>query len=151
MKTSKVCLLILLLVIIDQVIKIVINNYFLDIRFDIIPGLFEFKPTFNDRYLYINHLFDLNIGFWGVILLNCFAFLIIFAFYSVFRNRISNTKLLDIAFNVLYAGLISAFIGTVFWNGCLDYIYLKPLFVFDLKDIGAFIKNGLKDKYPEDK
>jgi len=35
----------------------------------------------------------------------------------------------------MYAGLICALIGNLIWKkGTLDYIYLKPLFVFDLKD-----------------
>jgi len=34
------------------------------------------------------------------------------------------------------AAVLCAFIGHVIWQkGTLDYIYLKPLFVFDLKDL----------------
>jgi len=62
-----------------------------------------------------------------------------FAYYSYYRNNIrENTKLLDISIIFLYAVLICALIGNLVWNrGTLDYIYLKPLFVFDLKDTYA--------------
>ena len=135
MKYRTIWLLIALLVIIDQAIKIVINSYFLNVRFDIIPSLFEFLPTFNYKYIYLNHLFNLNIGYWRVIIMNIIGFLIILFFYGFFRKRSNNTTLLDTAFIFMNGGMISAFIGTIFWGGCLDYIYLKPLFVFDLKDL----------------
>lgn len=47
MKTRTVILRILFLIAIDQAIKIIINNYFLDCQCVIIPSLLEFKPTFN--------------------------------------------------------------------------------------------------------
>jgi len=35
----------------------------------------------------------------------------------------------------MMAAILCALIGNIIWkNGTLDYIYLKPLFVFDLKD-----------------
>jgi hypothetical protein len=34
------------------------------------------------------------------------------------------------------AAVLCALIGNIIWRkGTLDYIYLKPLFVFDLKDV----------------
>ena len=58
---------ILLLVLLDQVIKWVINIYFLESHFNIIPGLLEFHPTFNNKNSYIGSLlyknYNLTIGF----------------------------------------------------------------------------------------
>jgi hypothetical protein len=31
--------------------------------------------------------------------------------------------------------LLCSLVDTFIWGGSLDYIYLKPLFVFDLKDL----------------
>src|SRR5690554_4447980 len=65
MKTQEIILWTLLLIIIDQVIKIIINSYFLESHFDI-PSLIELKPTFNDKHSYFNSLLNrysnLNIG-----------------------------------------------------------------------------------------
>ena len=51
------------------------------------------------------------------------------------------------------AALICALIGNLVWkNGTLDYIYFKPWFVFDLKDVyidfgvGFFLIYAFKNK-----
>lgn len=33
------------------------------------------------------------------------------------------------------AGIVCVFIDTAFLGGSLDYVYLKPLYIFDLKDV----------------
>ena len=57
--------------------------------------------------------------------------------YACFKNNIFNNKrLLDFVFITQLAGVVCALIGNLIWGkGTLDYIYLKPLFVFDLKDL----------------
>jgi len=46
-----------------------------------------------------------------------------------------DAKIINIAFIFGFAALLSVWVGTIFWKGVLDFIYLKPLFVFDLKDL----------------
>ena len=141
MKTHKIISWILLLVVLDQTTKIIINSFFLEIQFEIIPSLFEFKPIFNNKYSYVNHLiynnFNINMGWWFHMILFLFTGIIVFILCGYFRNYISeNKKLLDVAFIFFIAGIICAFIGNLIWEkGTLDFIYLKPLFVFDLKDL----------------
>ena len=143
MKTRTIILFIFLLITIDQAIKIIINTYFGDYQFEIIPSLIEFKPTFNDKYSYVNFLlnknFGLNVGLLPHVILKLFIGILVSAFFFYFRNNIyNNTKLLDTAIIFLFAGIICSLIGNLIWeNGTLDYIYLKPLFVFDLKDTYA--------------
>ena len=141
MKTPKIIYWILLLIALDQTIKIIINSFFLETQFEIIPSLFEFKPTFNDKHSWVNSLlygnFNVNVGLWFHIILFLFIGIIVFTFYAYFRNNIAeNKKLLNVAFIFSIAGIICAFIGNLIWKkGTLDFIYLKPLFVFDLKDL----------------
>jgi len=135
MKTKYVLLWAIVLFAIDQTIKIVIDRYFLDVRFDIISPLFYFKPTFNHQYSWINGLFGLGMGFWAHIVIFCVIAVLVAFFYDWMKSISGNNKMLNIAFVFCFAGMISSLIGTIFWNGCLDYIYLKPLFVFDLKDL----------------
>ena len=125
---------VILLVLIDSAIKIIINGYFLDVRFDIIPNLFEFHPKFNDHYSYVNHLFGLGMGFWVHVVIFIFSLVLALAVYDFFRTLPNGHKLFNLAFIFAFSGCICAFIGLV-TGGCLDYIYLKPLFVFDLKDL----------------
>lgn len=140
MKTRTILLWILVLIITDQLIKLVINNYFWESHFEIIPSLLEFEPTFNDKYSYLNSLmnlhFNINIGLWIHLILFFFAESVILTLYSFFRNRSLNTKLLDAAIAIQSAGMACTLIGNLIWEkGILDYIYLKPLFVFDMKDL----------------
>ncbi len=135
MKIKHVLLWALILFAVDQAVKIIIDRYFFDVRFDIVPPLFYFKPTFNHQYSWVNGLFHLGMGFWVHIVLFCLIAVLFIALYDWMRTASDNAKMLNVAFIFCFAGLTSSLIGTVFWNGCLDYIYLKPLFVFDLKDL----------------
>ena len=140
MKAQTITEWIFLLVIIDQAIKIIIHAFFLETRFEIIPSLLEFKPTFNSHYSYFNSLlynkYHIDIGLYYHIILYIFAETAVIAIYVTFKSISKNTKFLDIAFIFQLAGIICVLIGSLIWEkGTLDYIYLKPLFVFDLKDI----------------
>ncbi len=49
MKKRQILFWIIFLIAIDQAVKIIINAYFLDVNFEIIPGLLEFKPVFQQQ------------------------------------------------------------------------------------------------------
>lgn len=143
MKKQHILFWIFFLIAIDQAVKIVINTYFLDAHFEIIPGLLEFKPVFNSKHSYLNSLlykhFNINLGFWFHILLFLFAqgiFLVLYGFLK--NNSTFNKKLLDagMVFQLYLSGFVCAVIGNIIWkNGILDFIYLKPLFIFEFKDV----------------
>jgi lipoprotein signal peptidase len=140
MKTLYVIFWTLILIIVDQLIKIIINSYFGQNHFEIIPSLIEFKPTFNDKHSYVNTLlikyYSLDFGLLPHLILYLFFGIMISVYFFYFRNNIDkNKQLLDISIIFLCALINCALIGNLIWkNGTLDYIYLKPLFVFDLKD-----------------
>ena len=141
MKTQKVITWIIILVIIDQAIKILIHNVYGDIHFDIIPNLIEFKPTFNVKHSWVNSLlnknFGINIGLAPHVILYLMIGFLVPLYFSYFRNKISSDKtIIDIATIFMMAAIVCALIGNIVWTkGTLDYIYLKPWFVFDLKDV----------------
>ncbi|MDR0687264.1 MAG: signal peptidase II [Prevotellaceae bacterium] len=137
MSIKKVLAWILLLVFIDQIVKIVINSYLLESRFVIVPPLFEFRPVFNGKGPYLlSHLLNLNINL-NIILIVYFVVLcLIIILYNKVRKAKNNTILLDFTFIFSAAAYGCAIVGYIFWEkGCLDFIYLKPLFVFDIKDL----------------
>ena len=159
MNVRKIVFLICLLIIIDQTIKIIIYSFFMEIRFDIIPSLFEFKPFFNVKHSYVNNLlykyFHVNLGLLFHVGLYLFILIILIpSIWLTFRNNIrENKKILDVAFSFGIAATICAIFGNLIWQkGTLDYIYLKPLFIFDLKDLYSncfsilFIVFALKNK-----
>ncbi len=158
MKTRNIIIWILILITIDQVIKILIHNFYGDIHFEIIPSLLEFKPTFNVKHSWVNTLLDknfgVNVGLLPHVVLYILIGIFIPIFFSFFRNNIpTNKKLIDLAIVFMMAAVVCALIGNIIWkNGTLDYIYLKPWFVFDLKDlysdlaIVAFLIYALKNR-----
>ena len=135
MKTKKILLWSSALLGIDQIVKVVIYQYFLDLRFDIIPPLFYFKPKFNYNYTWINDIFQLGVGYWIHIILFVFVSIFLVIFYDWSKTISGNAKIINIAFIFGFAGILSVWACTIFWQGVLDYIYLKPLFIFDLKDL----------------
>ena len=147
MKTRNIVLWVLTLIIIDQTIKILIHNFYLEINFDIIPTLIEFKPTFNVKHSWVNTLLNKNLGI-NIGLLPHVTLYLMIGFlvpmvFSYFRNKISSDKkFVDVATIFIMAAIVCALLGNIAWTkGTLDYIYLKPLFVFDLKDV--YIDFGL--------
>lgn len=141
MKTRNIIAWILILIFTDQTIKILINVYFGNVHFEIIPSLLEFKPTFNERHSWVNNLLDdnfgINAGLIPHVILYTLSGIFLPMFFSYFRNHIpADKKLIDIAIVFMMAAVLCALIGNIIWQkGTLDYIYLKPLFVFDLKDL----------------
>lgn len=147
MKTRTIITWIFILVFIDQIIKILINIHFRETHFEIIPSLIEFKPTFNVRHSWVNNLLDdnfgINVGLIPHIILYVMIAILVPVYFSYFKNKISNNKkLIDTANILMMAAILCALIGNIIWTkGTLDYIYLIPLFIFDLKDV--FIDCGV--------
>jgi hypothetical protein len=141
MKTRNIIIWILILITIDQAIKILIHNVYGNVHFEIIPSLFEFKPTFNVKHSWINTLLDknfgINVGLIPHMILYILLGIFIPMYFSYFRNNIPVDKnLIGIAIIFMTAAVLCALSGNLIWkNGTLDYIYLKPWFVFDLKDL----------------
>jgi len=141
MKTQTIIIWILILVIIDQSIKIIIYNFYGEINFEIIPSLIEFKPTFNVKHSWVNVLmnkyFGINVGLLPHIIMYILIGILIPVYFSYFRNNIStNKKLIDTATIFFMAAILCALIGNTIWQkGTLDFIYFKPFStVSDLKD-----------------
>ena len=135
MKRKNIIIWIVCLVIADQGVKLIVANFFIDTRFDIIESILGFRPVFNDQYSYLNALLKLNIG-----LLPHTVFLILIQFivlllYIYLRAAQHSVKLLDISFTFGQSALICVFCGFYFWKaGILDFIYLR-LWTVDFKDI----------------
>ena len=135
MKIRTVILWIIVLVAIEQVIKLVISTNYRDITFEIIPSLLEFKPTLNDKSFYWLSLMNINVGRWGRLVTGITFFGVLCLFYLCMKAISKKGKMLDAAFIFGFAGLLCSLSDNIFFGGSWDYAYLKPLFVFDLKDL----------------
>ena len=132
-----------ILVLIDQAIKIVISRRFFDHGFSIIGDYVLFRPKHNTDLSWINSWLGLGVGFIPHVLFNVILIVLaVFIYrYSNTRRRISRTAAL--AFILFFAAAFCSLIDKVFWPGSLDYIYLKDLFTFDLKDVYATVCEAL--------
>lgn len=134
-RNYKIPLSILLLILIDQCIKIYISNNLMRENFYIINDIVEFAPTLNTSYSWFNSLFDLGIGLLPHIVVNTIILLISILIFDFTRLKQKEGKIIELLFFLLLAGVICSLIDKIFWGGSLDYIYLKGFFTFDLKDV----------------
>lgn len=142
MKTRNIMLLIVLLVLIDQVIKLVIHTSFMDTNFEIIPKVLDFKPTFNSKYSFVNDSIYKNTGMDAGLLFHIILFAIIwfilFVGYRFFKRIDPCNKTLDVSISFFTSAVICAYLGMLVWEkGILDFLHFKLHFnfVFDLKDV----------------
>lgn len=142
MKTRTILLLILLLIGIDQGIKLIIYTFFIDTRFEIVPNVLGFLPTFNSKYSFVNDSLYKHTGMDAGLPFHLALFTLIwytqFVAYKFFKSIAPHNKTLDLSIVFLTSSVICASLGMLAWQkGVLDFLHFKLLFnfVFDLKDI----------------
>lgn len=126
---------ILLLVLIDQIIKVVIANKFMEMEFYFIDNILGFKAGINVDYSWINSRLNLGVGYLSHIILNIAILLFAIIIFIFVCERYQENKIVNLAFLLVLSGGVCSLIDKLFWGGSLDYILLKGFFVFDLKDI----------------
>lgn len=126
-------IMILVLVILEQAIKIIVKNYY-GVKIPIIENIVYFMPILNDNYSYINSLF--NLGWNKAFHIVLVVVVLFFSYYAFkyFENKNIKNSMINILKVFLFSGVICSLLDKIFWNGSLDYILLKGFFVFDLKD-----------------
>ena len=135
MRIRVIIFLVIILVATEQIIKLIISLNYQDISLEIIPSLMDFKPTLNNKTFYWLGLMDIDVGRWlrlatAIIILSALCI-----FYLYLKRTLQNKKWLDISFVFGIAGVLCSLSDNIFFGGSWDYVYLKPLFIFDLKDI----------------
>lgn len=102
----------------------------------LIEPVFYIEPTHNTRgsYLWVLLKIDQVPHLLNIILFSLVgvAFIEIWRFY-VRRKR--NSFWINGFIHLFLAGLLANLIDNAFWGGSLDYVTIKPLYTFDLKDL----------------
>lgn len=130
--------LVILLLLIDQISKIIITKFYLNISFDLIPGILGFLPKQNIHGSYLFSLLNYKSPLLLQIILLFFSFYIII-FLSKYLIYFMNSKFLSFSLIFVFAGSIASAFDTIFWGGSWDFIYLYNLFIFDFKDKKIFL------------
>lgn len=127
-------LLILLLIAIDQFIKLYIWRHLMEYRINILGEFIYFRPTFNEEFSWTNIKFNLNMNWFGSLLLCFIALLFIIGAYYYLKGKCSHNKYLHIGYIFLLAGTFCSIIDKLFWGTSLDYLAIKGFYIIDLKD-----------------
>jgi signal peptidase II len=125
----------LLLILMEQVIKIYIFNNLMKKEFNLAGNILIFKPYINIKYSWINSLGNLGIGLLAHIIFNLVLILITFLIYFFVKEKYGMGRYGYCLFSFLSAGEICSLLDKIAWGGSLDYILLKGFFIFDLKDV----------------
>lgn len=127
-------ILIVVLVLLEQAIKLVIDlNQWTTLT--LIPNIVSFDPVVNRHLSFFHSILKITPSR-GFRLVFLFILIVLFALiYDYIHIKGIMNRIICIMFVFVFAGFICSFIDTLVWNGSLDYIRLHGLFVFDLKDI----------------
>ncbi|MEG0774096.1 signal peptidase II [Clostridium sp.] len=136
-------LTVLILVTIEQVIKVVINNNFLDKTVAILPPVVYFEPMFNRDYSWFNSMLQLGVSKWLHIIIVAIMGTLIYLFYRYLNHKFGSNKFINVMYAFIFSGAMCSLIDKVFWNGSLDYILINGFFTFDLKDVYVNVFVGL--------
>lgn len=132
-----------ILILIEQIIKIIINSKFIDKSYPLLAPILYFEPVFNRHYSWFNSMLELGIGKGMHIVFVAIMTIGILFFYKYIIKEYGLIKIVNIMFAFVFAGAICSLIDKVFWDGSLDYILVRGFFTFDLKDVYINVFNGL--------
>lgn len=137
MKKRNIILWIILLIFIDQAVRLIIYHSFMDANYTIVPDLLEFKPVFNPSYSYWTAKLGANMGVIAHLTIFSLIWVVVILLYKYYHKVDSKNRLLDVGLVFQTAGFASAYISILFWkDGVLDFMYFNPLNVTcDLKDL----------------
>lgn len=124
-----------MLIAMDQLIKLVIDKYFMHENFDVVGELFRFSPIINRNLSWGGNFIEILSEPMVVNTLNIvviFLFLTGYQYYLSLQGRPSPCA--KYIYTVGLGGVICSLIDKIFWGGSLDYIQFYQFFVFDLKD-----------------
>lgn len=140
-KTKTLIFTFILLMLLDQGLKIIIKFNFFNTYFEIIPDFISFNPIINTQGSWLNARFNFNVSFPLLILINGISLILFIEIYRYSKYKGVKCFWSDMCFIFIFAGALCSFIDKVFYGGSLDFIGISDLFIADFKDI--YINLGL--------
>ena len=141
-KGKSVIIIFIILMLIDQITKIIIKSFFFNDYIEIIKGFLSFDPIINTEGSWLNARFGLGVGFSALIFLNIIAVIIFIEVYRYYLSKGNKDFWTDMSFLFITAGALCSLIDKVFYGGSLDFIGISNLFIADIKDI--YINLGIQ-------
>ena len=139
-------ILTLVLIFVDQIIKIVIAKFFMEphVHVDLINGVLSFCPFKNTKFSIVlvrfAALFNIDMVhisptpvFQITFSILAFVLILFLSLYYIYVSKKYRGSVYYF-FNFMIAAVVCSCIDTVFWGGSIDYIGLFDWFIFDFKD-----------------
>lgn len=126
---------ILILMLTDQMIKLLIINHFKHLEFDILGSFLRFRPIHNTNLSFAGNYIRIFSDYKMAVVFNVLVILLFVAGYRFYMYRSDKAGLA--AHIIIVCGLAGSFcslVDKIFWGGSLDFIQIPQLFTFDLKD-----------------
>lgn len=125
----------IILMIIDQGIKIIIKLFFFEKRFYLIKDFLSFNPIINTDGSWLNARFGTMVSFPLLIFINVLALFFFFELYRYLLHKNNKSFFSDMCFLFIFSGALCSLIDKIFYGGSLDFIGIGTLFIADIKDI----------------
>ena len=134
---------ILIAIAIDQGVKIwLFSREWQNISEAIIPPVFYFEPSHNTLGSYLWVLLKLrDVSHLLNVVLVVIIGTIFIEFWRFYRQKRRNSSWINVFMNLFLAGISCNLIDNIFHGGSLDYITIRPFYIFDMKDM--YITMGL--------
>lgn len=138
-KIKETKLIILILVLIDQITKIVVNSFFKEKSFRLLYGKLGFEVYLNKYYMSIfNSNLGLNLSTLILTFINLIILIFLVSFYLYIIKTNSLNKVLRLSLILIISANICSIIDKVFWGGSLDFIVFFG-YIIDIKDILLYL------------
>ncbi|MDQ0151318.1 signal peptidase II [Eubacterium multiforme] len=135
LSTKSMWTMFLILMLLDQGIKIIIKLFFFNSYVNIIDGFLSFNPLINTNGSWLNARFGTSVSFSVLIILNIVALILFVELYRYYKSKGNKDIFADLSLIFISSGALCSLIDKVFYGGSLDFIGISTLFVADFKDI----------------
>ena len=126
----------LTLIVIDQLIKLFISHYYINVGVVLFPGILFFDPIQNTNLNWIASIIDYKIPVLLMVVIQILALVVtLLSCRYLSYLWIQGKKWLNGWLIFFVAGISCSFVDVLFWGGSLDFIRLFDWFTFDFKDI----------------
>ena len=130
---------VVVLISIDQGIKLFIAHSMMETQFTIIPHIFNFQTYHNVNLGWIPNMLDFMMPLYMAVAISVIVMLLMVVYYRHLKFLTNSwekySKLPEIFLIFVLGGGFCKLIDDIFWGGSLDYIQLFDWFIFDLKDV----------------
>ncbi len=124
------------LVSLDQAIKILISNFFINANIVLLPNILFFRPIQNTNLNWIASILEYKTPLLLMLVIQIFVLTIVILIYRYCSFLwVQGKKFLYGMLLFYISGLTCSFIDVVFWGGSLDFLGIFDWFTFDLKDV----------------